>query len=368
MRIAYVSLHWLRTLNSGVGKKIQRQIVAWENAGHEVKFFMHAAKREDEAPLVPGEIVYYTESGKLINELKRISAIYPLLKAVQAFHPDLIYIRYGMYVYPVHRLAEIAPMVEEITTNDLSQHSGLGFLYGIYNRMTRGILIRNSSGLVCLSHELAHAPFNIKYQKPTAVIGDGVDMKHIQPLPAPKNEKPKIAFIGSPGSIWQGVDKLPFLARACPDLEIHVIGYSDLGKGIEIPNNLYLYGYLDTEAYQHVLAGMDCAIGSLALHRIQLNESSPLKTRECLALGLPMILPYCDTDLDRLETDFLLKIPNTENNVQTYAKDIREFAYRMRGRRVNRAQIAHLHQDVKEKQRLLFFQKVLEHKEIMHEK
>lgn len=359
MRIAYVSLHWLRTLNSGVGKKIQRQMSAWENAGHEVKFFMHAAKREDESPFVPGEIVYYTESGKLVNELKRVSAIYPLLKAVRAFHPDLIYIRYGMYVYPVHRLAEIAPLVEEITTNDLSQHGGLGVLYGMYNRITRGILIRNTSGLVCLSHELANAPFNAKYQKPTIVIGDGIDMENIQPLIAPKNEKPQIAFIGSPDSLWQGVDKLPALALACPDLEIHIIGYSNLDNGIDIPENLHLYGYLNTETYQKVLAKMDCAIGSLALHRIQLNESSPLKTRECLAFGLPMILPYHDTDFHHLEIDFLLKIPNTEDNIQTHAESIREFAYRMRGQRVDRTSIAHLNQEVKEKERLLFFKQVI---------
>lgn len=360
MRIAYVSLHWLRTLNSGVGKKIQRQMSAWESAGHEVKFFMHAAKRADVSLLVPGEIVYYTESGKLINELKRISAIYPLLNAVGAFHPDLIYIRYGMYVYPIHRLAEIAPLVEEITTNDLSQHGGLGVLYGIYNRVTRGILIRNTSGLVCLSHELANAPFNAKYKKPTIVIGDGVDMKNIQPLPAPINEKPHIAFIGSPDSIWQGVDKLPALARACQDIEIHVIGYSRLNDEKEdVPKNLYLHGYLNTEAYKKVLAKMDCAIGSLALHRIQLNESSPLKTRECLAFGLPMILPYHDTDLHHLESDFLLKIPNTENNIQTHASIIRDFAYRMRGQRVDYAVIAHLNQEVKEKERLLFFEQVL---------
>lgn len=359
MRIAYVSLHWLRTLNSGVGKKIQSQISAWKDYGHEVKFFMHAAKRLDESALVPGEIVYYTESGKFVSELKRISAIYPLLDAVRAFHPDLIYIRYGMYVYPVHRLAEIAPLVEEITTNDLSQHGGLGVLYGLYNRITRGILIRNTSGLVCLSNELANAPFNVKYQKPTVVIGDGINMKNIQPLAAPANEKPQIAFIGSPDSIWQGVDKLPAFARACPDVEIHIIGYSHLKPETDIPKNLHLHGYLSTVDYKKVLANMDCAIGSLALHRIQLNESSPLKTRECLALGLPMILPYHDTDLHYLESDFLLKIQNTENNIQTHANIIRDFAYRMRGRRVDNTLIAHLNQEVKERERLLFFEQVI---------
>lgn len=367
MKIAYVSLHWLRTFSGGVGKKIHRQISAWEAAGHEVKLFMHAAKRRDSPPHIPAEIFYYTESSKLFSELRRISAIYSLIKAVRAFHPDIIYIRYGMYVYPVHWLAGVAPLVEEITTNDLDQHGGLGFLYGLYNRFTRGILMNSTSGLVCLSRELAEASFNAKYRKPTMVIGDGIDLKIIQPLPAPSNEKPRIGFIGSPDSIWQGVDKLPVLAQACPDLEIHVIGYGGLENNVNAPENLYFHGYMDAEAYKKVLAGMDCAFGSLALHRIHLDESSPLKTRECLALGLPMILPYHDTDLHSLNVDFLLKIPNKEDNIQTHGEAIREFAYRMRGVRADRAALKdRIDSRRKEELRLKFFEEIVREANAKH--
>ncbi len=127
-----------------------------------------------------------------------------------------------------------------------------------------------------------------------------------------------------------------------------------------LPDNIQLYGYLNTDEYEKILAGMDCAIGSLGLHRIQLNKSSPLKTRECLALGLPMVLPYKDTDLDDLECDFLLKIPNIEDNVQEYGQAIHDFAYRMRGRRVDREQIVNLDQASKESERLAFFKELLQ--------
>ncbi|MHB8779302.1 MAG: hypothetical protein ACYC6R_16325, partial [Anaerolineales bacterium] len=126
-----------------------------------------------------------------------------------------------------------------------------------------------------------------------------------------------------------------------------------------LPDNMRLYGYLNTQEYKKVLAGMDCAIGTLGLHRIQLNESSPLKTRECLALGLPMVLPYKDTDLDDLECDFLLKIPNKEDNIQTHAQAVYDFAYRMRGRRVKREQIEKLDQVRKESERIAFFKELL---------
>jgi hypothetical protein len=363
MRIAYVSLHWQRTTASGVGKKIVRQISVWIASGHEVQFFMHALQRGTVSPLIPGHVFHFSEHAGLLGEWERMLAVRRLLDAVRSYKPDVIYLRYGMYVYPIHQLASIAPLVEEITTNDLVQHSGsLGWIFGLYNRITRGIIMRRTSGLVCLSHELANAPFNAVFRKPVRVIGDGMDMANIEPLPAPANEHPQIVFIGSPGSLWQGVDKLPLLARRFPEIGVHIVGYDRI-EGVDmLPENLHLHGYLDTAEYKKILAGMDCAIGSLGLHRIQLNESSPLKTRECLALGLPMILPYRDTDLDQLECDFLLKIPNKEDNIQTYASAIRDFAYRMRGRRVDRDQIAGLDQSIKELERLAFFEEILQQK------
>ncbi|MBC7879008.1 MAG: hypothetical protein H7Y59_17690 [Anaerolineales bacterium] len=360
MRIAYVSLHWPRTLISGVGKKIVRQIGAWTAAGHEVQLFMHSIRRESDAPLIPGKVFYYPESGRLAGEWNRVIAARHLLDAVTLYCPDIIYLRYGMYVYPIHHLAKIAPLVEEITTNDLVQHEGLGLVHSLYNRLTRGIIIRHTSGVVYLSNELANSRFNSIFQKPKKVIGDGIDLNNIQPLPAPNNQNPQLVFIGSPGSLWQGVDKLYFLAKTSPDIGVHVIGY-DLIEGINsLPDNMKLYGYLKTEEYKKVLAGMDCAIGSLALHRIQLNESSPLKTRECLALGLPMVLPYKDTDLNDLKCSFLLKIPNREDNVQTHVHAIRDFAYQMRGHRVERKQIINLDQASKELERVSFFKEMLD--------
>lgn len=359
MRIAYVSLHWLRITSSGVGKKIVRQISAWKNAGHDVQLFMHAAWREDDSVPIPGEIYFYRELPKLVGEWTRIRAARQLVDAIKSYKPDVIYLRYGMYVFPIHRLASIAPLVEELNTNDLVQHRRLGAVFGLYNRLTRGILIGRTSGLVCLSNELAHAPYNAIFEKPTRVIGDGIDLDNVSPLPAPQNAQPRVAFIGSPDSPWQGVDKLIYLALSFPDISIHIVGYDRIDDYNTVPKNLFLYGYLNTEEYKKILGTMDCAIGSLGLHRISLNESSPLKTRECLALGLPMVLPYIDTDLSGLNADFILEIPNKEDNIQTHGKAIRDFAYRMRGKRVDRALIKVLDQKQKEQTRVQFFEEIL---------
>lgn len=360
MRIAYISLHWPRTVSSGVGKKIIRHINAWRAAGHEVELFMHTAQRALDAPLISGRVFVYDERGRLKGEWKRISAVNQLLRAVKSYAPDLIYLRYGMYVFPIHNLSRIAPFIEEMNTNDIHQHARLGLVYSLYNRITRGWIIQRASGLICMSDEIARDASNARFQKPTLVLGDSIDLENITPLSAPKNDQPHLVFIGSPDSPWQGVDKLASFASRFRDISIHLIGYDRVDGHSSLSPNLHLHGYLDKTQYTKILAGMDCAIGSLALHRIQLNESSPLKTRECLAYGLPMVLPYKDTDLDDLDCDFLLKIPNKEDNIHTHGETIREFAYRMRGVRADRGVLKdRIDSTRKEELRLKFFEEIV---------
>ena len=360
MRIAYVSLHWPRTRNTGVGKKIQSQLVAWKTMGHEARLFMHASRHEPASELIEADVFPYKTGGKLQTEVYRSRAAQALVQAVEAYRPDLIYLRYGIYVYPAHRLMRIAPVIEEINTNDLTQHADLGGVYSLYNRLTRGLFLRRVRGLVTVSRELEVSPAFTVYHKPTCTISNGIDLDAFTPLPAPNNRIPRLVFIGSPGYPWHGIDKLVGFARRHADVQLDIVGYDRLPEFEPLPHNLKLHGYLSSEEYDKVLAGADVAVSSLALHRIQLEEASPLKSRECLALGLPLVLAYKDTDLGEAEYNFLLKIPNKEDNILTYGEAIREFAHRMRGCRVDRAVLeSRISSAHKEERRLEFFHEIL---------
>jgi glycosyltransferase involved in cell wall biosynthesis len=360
MRIAYVSLHWPRTRDSGVGKKIQSQLAAWNARGYEARLFMHTSLYKPQSDLIEGDYFFYKTSGKLKTEINRIAAMKQMIEAIRRFHPDVIYLRYSIYVYPAHRLMDIAPVVEEINTNDLTQHEGLGGIYSFYNRLTRGIFLRRVRGLVTVSRELAASSAFAPYRKPTRVIANGCRLDDFPQLPAPTHKIPHLVFLGNPGYPWHGIDKLIDLACRLPDIHIDIVGYDKL-PGVEpLPDDLTLHGYLSTQEYQQVLANADIAISSLALHRVQLNEASPLKSRECLAFGLPLVVAYADTDLDGTDCDFLLKIPNKEDNIQTHAQSIRDFAYRMRGRRADREVLKkYIDADQKEAMRLAFFEELL---------
>jgi hypothetical protein len=361
-RIAYLSLHWPRLIESGVGKKIYQQISLWRDAGHEVRFFMHTHPFPDSQRMVEGSYYRYWSGngvmGFLRTEFSRSATLRKMIKDVAEYRPNIIYLRWGMYVVPLGRFSRIAPLVVEINTNDVQQHLGLGKVYYYYNRLTRSIILRSAVGFVSVSEELAqHHQFK-KYHKPTIVIGNGYEITGIQPLIAPQNNTPRLVFIGSPDNIWHGIDKLVSFARSFPDIRVDIIGYDRIPGQEGLPGNLYLHGYLQSEDYIGLLQTADAAFGSLALHRIGLNEASTLKTRESLAYGLPLILAYRDTDLDELDCDFLLKIPNRENNLVTHGKTVRDFAYRIRGVRVDRQLIApHIDAKIKEQKRLAFLKR-----------
>jgi len=359
MRIASISLHWPRTLNSGVGKKLHRQVRAWQESGHETRLFMHTSWYEPTTSLVPAKVIPYDSIGKIRTELNRITAAKKLVQAVEDYRPDVVYLRLAMYVYPIHQLAGIAPLIGEANTNDLNQHEGLGKIFAHYNRLTRGFLLSRLHGLVTVSQELAEAPAFTVFHKPTRVIANGIDLENFEPLSAPSNTIPRLAFIGNPGYPWHGVDKLVTLARLVSDVQLDIIGYDSLPEFEPLPENLHLHGYLSAEEYNSILGGADAAISSLGLHRIDLEEASPLKSREYLALGLPLVLAYIDTDLHDVDVEFLLKIPNKEDNIQTHAQAIRDFAYRMRGWRVDRNLITSIDQVAKEAERIRFFEEII---------
>ncbi len=363
MRIAYISLHWPRTTTSSVGKKMLRQISAWRTLGHEARLFSHLHPTAEKNLLLDGERFFYSLKsgpfGLIPGELSRIAALKRLAAAVREYQPDVIYLRWAMYVFPLQRLYAIAPAVLEINTNDVEEHKLLGPVKSGYNRLTRSITLGGASGLVYPSQELAEMPVFKSFNKPWVVVGNSIDLETTLSLPAPHNDKPHLAFIGTPGFAWHGVEKLVPLAEQYPDMVIDVIGYDSINGVPHPPANLILHGYLVGEACDRVLAQADAAIGTLALHRAGLNEATPLKVRDCIARGIPCILPYYDSDLADLDNDWILPIPNDETNILSHSRQIHDFVLRSRGRRVPQDLIRdRIDSLAKEKLRLDFMQRI----------
>ena len=124
-----------------------------------MRFFSHMHPIAENEELVVGERFVYEAKpgliGRITTEFSRMQTAKELTAAVRDFQPDLIYLRWSMYVFPAHRLLRIAPTVIEINTNDVEEHKLLGPILNAYNRLTRGLLLGRAAGLVYATREMA---------------------------------------------------------------------------------------------------------------------------------------------------------------------------------------------------------------------
>ena len=237
-----------------------------------------------------------------------------------------------------------------------------------YNLLTRGIYLSRASGLVFVSNELSKNKSYTAFHRPGVVIANGINLSENPPINAPSNIRPRLGFIGTPNMAWHGVDKLIALARLCNEVDIDVIGLDNIDGLLEKPANLFFHGYLSKERSREVLSSVDVGLGTLALHRINMNETSALKCREYLAYGIPIVIPYKETDLEDLNLDTILRLPNTEDNIENNWMKIRDFAFQMKGRRVDREIISErISSENKEKARLNFFNDCISRKKNTNE-
>jgi len=127
-------------------------------------------------------------------------------------------------------------------------------------------------------------------------------------------------------------------AEAFPTWEVHLIGY-EVSVRERLSGNVKAHGFLSFSRYVPILADADVGIGALALHRNRMNEASPLKVREYLALGLPAIIGYEDTDFPD-GAPFLLCLPNEESNIECCLGEVQRFVVAWVGKRVLRQEVS----------------------------
>jgi len=328
--LAYVC-YWDLDSDDGVSRKVRSQVAHWREAGHEVEL----------------------QSIRPAGGVERVRRTAISSAAVRRFAPDVVYLRYDLFAPSVWSLARRFTTVVELNTDDRAEWRLRSRVAAAYNEVNRRTLLHAAAGVVAVSGELAPS------SRSTLVLGNGLDARDVPSLPSPDNERPRIAFIGSPRQPWHGVDKIVELARLLPALDVDVIGPGrDELDGA--PSNVYGHGVLPPSRYRPLLERADAAVGTLALHRKRMREASPLKVREYLLSGIPTMIAYDDTDLRGIDAPWLLRLPNVEANVRDSVDAIQAFVERARGLRVPRADVEQrLDSRAKERQRLGYLERLL---------
>lgn len=376
MKIAYVVNEDI-TKNCGVVQKIHSQTKVWKKHGHRVRVFSLSSRGT--TPLLDDGVVV----GKKIPRwgLRKFFGYFEktkqLKKQLYDYMPDVIYMRYVIY-FPgmLSILKNTAPFIFEINSNDLNEFEQRFRKYQIYNALTRGILLGNADGFVSVSHELKDDISFSKYKRQTIVIGNGIDAQAVNKKASNSVELAsplQAVFIGSDNNqFWHGLDKIVYLARNLSDVVFHIIGPTledmmNVDSGIKYMTNIHVYGYLDEKKAQLIVAKCDVGISTLSLYRKGMEEASPLKSRQYLAQGIPVIVGYKDTDLFDIDQPFILNIGNYEENIKDNFDAIKEFILNSRAFKVDEIQSFaknHLDCERKELKRLDFFKRVLNQHEV----
>lgn len=309
MKIAYLARVSASSL--GVYNKICDQAAAWQTHGHDASLFLVS----DTAP--PGNPDFL-----LWPRYNLCNPRLPLLRRLAAFDPDLIYFREeGVSLFIPLLLARFRKRtVIEINGSTrkegaLSSGSFSDWRAKKLNIFTQPLVMRSVTGIVPVSHELAGFP-EFACQPHQVVIPNSVNLRRHPLLKSAEDTGPvRLIFLGSPEQAWHGVDKIPQLAQALgKEFEFHIVGPTSddvfpEGDGAHRAN-VFVHGYLPPEDFLPVLKKCHIGLGTLALYRIQSDEASPLKVRDYIAAGLPVILPYADTAFMDTCPDWVLSLPN----------------------------------------------------------
>jgi hypothetical protein len=347
-KIAYILLSY-DAHHSGVYNKILDQISFWRSSGYIVQLFVITDLGSVEKwKSIDEQAVVLTDS----NFLKKLCNRINVAKLAIATRPTMIYLRDS---FPIRIPKSKIPVIVEIQSlmgQELRNRSWIRyFLFTILKKPTYA----NISGAVFVTQELLKInELQLSNHIPKIEIGNSINLERITPLPSRRDEQQGLFFVGSPNQPWHGVLELIDFARDNPEINVHIVGQI----GEKTVSNLYFYGKLDADGYRTVADKCIAGVGSLNLKLNKMNQASSLKVREYLALGLPVILKYQDSDLDGADP-FVLQLPNDGRSLTDFSAEIKAFLDRWATKRVPRSEIFKVDVQTKEVIRLEFMEEVL---------
>ena len=338
----------------GVAKKIEDQILAWR--ANKPKLLLFVITDSQGASIwrkIDVDSKILIEKKGILRYLSRSFFLYLAKRKTQ----KILYIR---ETFPIPYLNIFkGPLwileVQTIQENELLLRSTFRFkLYKLLQKSWNS----KFHGVVFISNELSRLLKNSYKQSQSIVISNGINLKRFnENVISDSKDELQFLFIGSLDQEWQGTEQLVELAKFMPDVTFNLIG--EFNNKLEVPSNVIFHGFLKPDQYFEIASKCRLAFGTLNQQITGMSEASPLKVREYLALGLPVVIRYIDTDFQG-EHPFLLKLPMDSRRLFEFQAEILEFAHNWADRKVRRFEIEELiSTDSKENRRLTFFDRIL---------
>ena len=340
--------------SSGVAKKIQDQLEVWRYSKRDFLLFV-VTDYEGSAiwkDLVPESVIKIETKGKL-RYISRTRHLYSAVKLTR----DILYVRETFPVPYLKWLTRPKWIVEIQTIQENELRLRSAWRHILYKSL-RKLWNKKFDGVIFVSSELSGLLQNSFPKSKSTVISNGINLERLKPSMMTKiDNNSEFFFMGSLDQDWQGTEQLLELAASLPEVKFHLVGETKF-KSSEL-NNVVFHGFLESDQYSLVASNCNLAFGTLNQQITGMNEASPLKVREYLALGMPVVIRYIDTDF-KGKHDFLLNLPIDKRRLVDFKDEIVKFSKEWQSKRVSRMDVEpFISSRSKESQRLAFFDRIL---------
>lgn len=312
MKIAYLISHDIRK-NDGVVKKIIGQIEIWEQCDYEVEVYSLVPKK-GLSELDIARQYEYSNSLEL-----RYSLFKGLISDLNEFKPDIVYYRYDLLSVLLMRVLKKYKVVIELNSNDLGEFKSImlkkkdlkSILRYYYVKYTKKFLLNRVSGIISVTYEILNDEIIKNLKIPTITIPNGINLnKYASIKYEVLSQRKSLFFMGSPNQEWHGIDIIEKIALNLKNYNFHIVGIDGIST-----SNVFYHGYLHKNEYLPILKQCHICIGTLALYRKNMKEACPLKVREYLAYGYPILIGYKDTSFLKNKLPSWVKTIDSEKDL-----------------------------------------------------
>ncbi len=220
-----------------------------------------------------------------------------IINKIRSFRPNFVYTRYPFFHPLIYLIsARFAPLFEinslekkEMFIN-LQKNKSISFR-SIYNvvMFTRNYFLSRAKGIFFVTAELKDHQDYTDF-KNRFFIPNSLSSKHFKNIKTVSySEDLNLLFIGTKGHCWHGIEKIEAVAKRTPDFKYHIVGATG-----ENTLNVTYYGEQNKNQIKAMMENMHICIGSLSLDVLGLKQGSPLKVREYIAAGFPIVIGYDD--------------------------------------------------------------------------
>ena len=344
MKIAYLFYFSAKSLPLGVINKIKGQANAAQKLNIDMDFIVINRVKQEENGKIKF-IKLQLPSNKILNFIKRRYFKFLLIfKAIDLSNYDRIILRYplstDLFLYKKFWSKYKGKVITIHNSNEIYELKNERNLEGriklFLEKRKAPKVLSNIIGLIGVSEEIRLNELKkINKRIPSLVIPNGADVESI-PFTKFKpfdNKTLKMIFVSSTFSPWHGLDRLLeslFHYKSSVNIELFLIGRivnpieKEALKKLSLSNvKIHLLGNLYGRDMDSYFSEATIAIGSLALYRNKMNETSTLKIAEYTARGIPFIYAYDDPNIEGKE-NFALKFKNNPSLIDVH--EIIQFA------------------------------------------